>query len=99
MPETPGLRLKVLASGLHQLANKCEKIAGELAADAKPPSMSTSGWQSSAATARTAAAHAGKDLSSIATRINTRGTLCNAAATAYTKTEEQNTRRLRGLVR
>ena len=30
MPETPGLRLKVLASGLHQLANKCEKIAGEL---------------------------------------------------------------------
>jgi hypothetical protein len=39
----------VLASGLHQLANKCEKIAGELAADAQPPSISTSGWQSSAA--------------------------------------------------
>lgn len=69
MPETPGLRLKVLASGLHQLANKCEKIAGELAADAKPPSMSTSGWQSSAATARTAAAHAGKDLSRAIARI------------------------------
>jgi hypothetical protein len=43
----PGLRLKVLASGLHQLANKCEKIAGELAADAQPPSIATSGWQSS----------------------------------------------------
>ncbi|MGB7868967.1 MAG: hypothetical protein WBM01_11930 [Mycobacterium sp.] len=69
MPETPGLRLKMLASGLHQLANKCEKIAGELAADAKPPSMSTSGWQSSAATARTAAAHAGKDLSRAIAKI------------------------------
>jgi hypothetical protein len=99
MPETPGLRLKVLASGLHQLANKCEKIAGELDADAQPPSISTSGWQSSAVTAHTAAAHAGKDLSSIATRINTRGALYNAAATAYTQIEEQNKRRLRGLVR
>ncbi|HTZ14393.1 MAG TPA: hypothetical protein VMC78_12385 [Mycobacterium sp.] len=98
MPETPGLRLKVLASGLHQLANKCEKIAGELAADAQPPSTSTSGWQSSAVTARTAAARAGKDLSSIATRINARGAHYSAAATAYTQTEEQNTRRLRGLV-
>jgi hypothetical protein len=98
MPETPGLRLKVLASALHQLANKCEKIGGELAADAKPPTMSTSGWQSSAATARTAAAHASKDLSSIATRINTRGTLYNTVAAAYTQTEEENTRRMRGLV-
>jgi hypothetical protein len=99
MPETPGLRLKVLASGLRQLANKCEKIAGELAADAQPPSIATSGWQSSAATARAAAAHAGKDLSSIATRITTRGAHYNAAATAFTEMEEQNTRRLRGLVR
>jgi len=99
MPETPGLRLKVLASGLHQLANKCDKIAGELAADAQPPSMSTSGWQSSAATARTAAAHAGKDLSSIATRIDARGAHYNSVADAYTRTEEENTRRLRGLVR
>jgi hypothetical protein len=99
MPETTGLRLKVLASGLHELATKCEKIAGELAADAQPPSISTSGWQSSAATARAAAAHAGKDLSSIATRINTRGTLYNATADAFTRTEEQNTRRLRGLIR
>jgi hypothetical protein len=98
VPETPGLRLKVLASGLHQLANKCEKIAGELAANAQSPSISTSGWQSSAVTARTAAAHAGKDLSSIATRVNARGAHYNAAATAYTQTEEQNTRRLRGLV-
>ena len=98
MPETPGLRLKVLASGLHQLANKCDKIAGELAADAQPPSIAASGWQSSAATARTAAAHAGKDLSSIATRIDTRGARYNAIADAYTQTEEQNSRRLRGLV-
>jgi hypothetical protein len=99
MPETPGFRLKVLASGLHQLANKCDKIAGELATDAQPPSISTSGWQSSAVTARSAAAHAGKDLSSIATRITTRGAEYNAVADAYTRTEEQNLRRLRGLVR
>jgi hypothetical protein len=100
MPDaTAGLRLKVLASGLHQLAAKCEKVSGELAADAKPPSISTSGWQSSAATAQAAAARAGKDLSGIATRITTRGMHYNKAGTAYTQTDEHGARLLRGLGR
>lgn len=100
MPDaTPGLRLKVLASGLHQLATKCEKVSGELAADAKPPAISTSGWQSSAATAQTAAARASKDLSGIATRITTRGAYYNKAGTAYTQTDEHGARLLRGLGR
>ena len=46
--------MKVLVSGLQQLATNCEKLSGELAADAKPPSLDTSGWQSSAATAQNA---------------------------------------------
>jgi hypothetical protein len=44
MPAATGFCLKVLAPGQHQLGTKCEKLSGELAADAKPPSMPTSGW-------------------------------------------------------
>jgi hypothetical protein len=99
MPETPGLRLKVLASGLHQLARKCENVSGELAAAAKPPPISTSGWQSSAATARRAAERAAKDVSAVAARINSRAVAYNAAGTAYTQNDKHGADRLRAVRR
>lgn len=95
--DTPGRRLKVVAAGLHQLGNTCEKISGELSTDAKPPSLGKSGWQSSATTAHTAATGAGKDLAAIATRIGTRGTYYNTAGTAYTQTEHESAAKLRKL--
>lgn len=96
---TPGRRLKVLASGLHQLSTTCDKISGELSADAKPPSVGKSGWQSSAATTHAAAAEAAKDLAGIGTRIATRGTCYDTASTAYRQTEDESAAKLRKLER
>jgi hypothetical protein len=99
MAQTPGFRLKVLASGLHQLATKCDKVSGELAADAKPPALRISGWQSSAATAQSAADGAGKDLSGIARQMHARGTHFNTAATAYTHHDQHGAKVLGSLGR
>jgi len=88
----------VLASGLHQLGTKCEKINGELAADAVPSCVAPSGWASSAATANMAAVAVGKDLTAIAGRIGTRGAHYAKAGTMYADTDDGSPGRFRGLV-
>lgn len=95
MPEPP--RLKVLASGLHQLGTKCAKVSGELATAAKPPGADLSGWASSAATASTAGERAGEDLGGIGTRIGTWATAYNKAGTMYAETEDESAAKLRKL--
>ena len=94
-----GKRLKVLASGLHQLGTRCGKVSAELGAEATPPSVAASGWASSAATASRAAAASGTDVSSIGQRIGTRGADYTKAATVYLDTEEGNAGRFRRLAR
>lgn len=99
MAQTPGFRVKVLANGLHQLARTCEKVSGELAADAGPPSISVSGWQSSAKTARVIAERAGKDVSAVAAHIGKRAAWFNAAGTAITNHEARSAERMRRIGR
>jgi hypothetical protein len=94
MPENSGLRLKVLASGLHQLAKASEMVSDELSAVSKPPPISTSGWQSSAATARRAAGRAAKDVSAVVARINARAAGYNAAGFAYAQNDKHGADRL-----
>lgn len=94
MAQTPGFRVKVLANGLHQLARKCETAGGELAGDARPPSISVSGWQSSAKTARVIAERAGKDVSAVVGHLDTRAAWFNAAGTAITNNEARSAGRM-----
>jgi hypothetical protein len=95
--ETPGRRLQVLTSGLHQLATRCAQISAQLAPAAVPRVTAGSGWPYSAATASTAATAAGKDLARIGTRINTRGADYSTAGSAYTQTENDSAAKLRAL--
>jgi hypothetical protein len=95
--ETLGLRLQVLASGLHQLATRCAQVSAQLAPAATPPVIARSGWPYSTATVSTAAAAAGKDLAKIGTRITTRGVDYNTAGTAYAQTENDSAAKLRAL--
>lgn len=95
-----GRRLKVLASGLQQLGAACEKISGELAADATPPvAEQIPGWASSLSTLNSAAGSAGGDLGRVGARIGTRGVDYRKAALLYTDTDEGNADRFRGLER
>jgi len=96
--DTPGRRLKVLASGLHQLGTICEKINGELSADAARTVVAASSWASSAVTATITAAAAGKDLAAIAEGIGTRGADYAKAGTMYTETDEDSGGTFRGLI-
>ena len=96
--DTSGRRLKVLASGLHQLGARCETLGGQLSTPAAPSFVAASPWQASAGVVNTASAAARKDLTAIAERVGTRGTHYSTAATAYTETDEDGAGRLRGLV-
>lgn len=90
--------MRVLASGLTQLAAKCEKVSGELAAATKPPvTARAAGWPSSAGMAHLAAAAAGKDLAGIGERISARGADYATAGAAYTQTEDESAVRLHAL--
>lgn len=93
--ETPGRRLQMLASGLHQLATSCAQVSAQLATAATPPVNDRSGWPHSAAPASTAATAAGKDLAGIGTRINTRGADYNTVGNTYTQTENDSAAKLR----
>ena len=95
--ETPGRRLHVLASGLHQLATRCAQVSAQLAPAATPPVIAGSGWPHSAATVSTAATAAANDLAGIGTRINTRGADYSTAGSAYTQTENDSAAKLRAL--
>ncbi|WP_343571791.1 hypothetical protein [Mycobacterium sp.] len=88
----------MLASGLAQLAAKCEEVSAELGdAAAKPPVTAGAGWPSSAAVTNAAVA-AGKDLAGIGARVGARGAHYSAADVAYTQTEDQSAAKLRALV-
>jgi hypothetical protein len=96
--DTPGRRLKVLSAGLHRLSAECEKITGELSADAASPVPAVSGWASSAATVNVAALMAGKDLTAIAERIGSRGMDYAKAGTMYIETDQDSGGDFRGLM-
>ncbi|MDI3312988.1 MAG: hypothetical protein QJR12_01510 [Mycobacterium sp.] len=96
--DTPGRQLRVLAAGLHQLGDECEKIGGELAAAGAPMAVAAWPWQSNTGTINIAAAAAGKDVVAIRQRIATRGADYHAAGTAYTATDDDGAARFRGLV-
>jgi hypothetical protein len=95
--ETPGRRLQILTSGLHQLAMRCAQVSAQLAPAATPPVIVGSGWPHSATTASTAATAAGKDLAGIGTQINTRGAAYSTTGSAYTQTENDSAAKLREL--
>lgn len=99
MAQTPGFRLKVLASGLHQLANKCDKASSDLSADATPPAISTSGWTTSAVTAHVMAERAGKDVSAVAAHFAARAVHFNLEGTAFTQHDQHGAAQLRGVGR
>lgn len=89
--------MKVLAAGLQQLGDQCEKISRELAAAAAPAAVVASTWQANAGTVSIAAAAASKDLGTIVRRVDTRGVHYTTTGTAYTATDQRNAGRLRGL--
>jgi hypothetical protein len=70
--DSPGRRLKVLASGLYELGTKCEKLGAELFAEAAASFVAASPWQSNAGLVSIAAAGARSDMAGLANRIDTR---------------------------
>jgi hypothetical protein len=94
MAQTPGFRIKVLASGLHQLARKCDNASGELTAAAKAPAIPVSGWQSSAVAARSAADRAGEDVAAVARHLTARAAHFNAVGAAVTRQDQHNAQRV-----
>jgi hypothetical protein len=98
MADTPGYRMKVLAAGLRQLGDTCEKMAAELSTSAAFSLITASPWQSNATTVNIGAAAASRDLIVIAQRVDTRGAGYSKAGTAYTGTEDDNAAQLRRLV-
>lgn len=92
MPATPGTRLNVLSTGLHQLDVKCQTLAGQLTAIAPAPSLATSSWQSNAGVVAAAQAASAKDLTALAGRVRSRGSSYATAGARYTANEQDAAR-------
>jgi hypothetical protein len=95
--DTPGSRLKVLAAGLHQLGARCEKLSGELCAEAAPSFVAASPWQANAGALNIACSELRKDLAVLAGRLSTRGTKYSRAGASYTATDDDGAAKFRGL--